>query len=88
MYKLAKRYTMIYSLVEAQVREAADRAENRNADGTINWNFVDSDCYMAGLSKWFANDEQYYETWEEIVENFIAEMREEAASEIQLEMEV
>lgn len=79
---------MIYSLVEAAVREAADKAENKNADGTINWNFVDSDCYMKGLSKWFANDEQYYETWEEIVENYVAEMREEAASEIQLEMDV
>lgn len=79
---------MIYSLVEAAVREAADKAENKNADGTINWNFVDSDCYMEGLSKWFANDEQYYETWEEIVENYVAEMREEAASEIQLEMDV
>jgi len=79
---------MIYSLVEAAVREAADKAENKNADGTINWNFVDSDCYMQGLPTWFANVDQYYETWEEIVDNYIAEMREEAASEIQLEMDV
>jgi hypothetical protein len=79
---------MIYSLVEAQVREAVDNVENINADGSINWNFVDSDCYMSGVNKFFKNDEAYYEAWGEIVENFIAEMREEAASEIQLEMEV
>ena len=79
---------MIYSLVEAQVREAVDKAENTNADGSINWSFVDSDCYMSGVNKFFKDDEAYYEAWEEIVENFIAEMREEAASEIQLEMDV
>ena len=79
---------MIYSLVQAAVYEAVDKAENQNDDGTINWNFVDSDCYMSGLPKLFANDEQYYETWEEIVENYIAEMREESAAEIQLEMEI
>jgi len=79
---------MIYSLVEAAVREAADKAENKNADGTINWNFVDSDCYMQGLPTWFANDEMYYEAFDEIVNNYVAEMREEAASEVQLEMTV
>lgn len=79
---------MIYSLVEAQVREAVEKKENLNEDGTINWNFVDSDCYMSGVSKYFANDEQYYEAWEEIVDNFIAEMREESASEHQLELNI
>jgi len=79
---------MIYSLVEAQVREAADKAENKNPDGTINWNFVDSDVFMSGVMTWFPDSDQYYEVFDEIVENFIAEMREEAASEIQLEMSV
>lgn len=79
---------MIYSLVEAQVREAADKAENKNSDGTINWNFVDSDVFMSGVMTWFPDSDQYYEVFDEIVENFIAEMREEAASEIQLEMSV
>ena len=39
---------MIYSVLESHVREAADKSENRNADGTINWNFVDADCYATG----------------------------------------
>lgn len=77
---------MIYSVLESHVRAAADKSENRNADGTINWNFVDADCYATGTPKLFANEEVYYEAWDEIVENFIAEMREEAASEIQLEL--
>jgi hypothetical protein len=79
---------MIYSLVEAQVREAVEKKENLNEDGTINWNFVDSDCYMSGVPNYYSNDELYYETWEEIVENYIAGMREEAASEVQLELDL
>jgi hypothetical protein len=79
---------MIYGLVEAQVREAVAKEENINADGTINWNFVDSDVFMSGVMTWFPDSDQYYEVFDEIVENFIAEMREEAASEIQLEMEL
>ena len=79
---------MIYAVLESHVREAADKPENKNADGTINWNFVDSDCFMTGTPKLFANVEMYYEAFEEIVDNYIAEMREEAASEIQLEMDV
>lgn len=79
---------MIYAVLESQVREAADKAENRNADGTIEWNFVDADCYMSGTPKLFANDEMYYEAFDEIVTNYVNEMREEAASEIQLEMDV
>lgn len=79
---------MIYAVLESQVREAADKAENRKADGTIEWNFVDADCYMSGTPKLFANDEMYYEAFDEIVTNYVNEMREEAASEIQLEMDV
>jgi len=41
---------MINSLVEAQVREAVAKDENRNADGTVNWNFVDADCYASGVN--------------------------------------
>jgi hypothetical protein len=43
---------------------------------------------MSGVMTWFPDSDQYYEVFDEIVENFIAEMREEAASEIQLEMEL
>ena len=32
---------MIYSLVESHVREALDKPENYNDDGSVNWNFGD-----------------------------------------------
>jgi len=79
---------MIYAVLESHVREAADKAENINADGTINWNYVDADCYMSGTPKLFANDEMYYEAFDEIVNNYVAEMREESAAEHQLELAV
>jgi hypothetical protein len=77
---------MIYSLVEAQVREAVAKDENRNADGTINWNFVDSDCYMSGVNKWFMNDDMYYEVWDEICN--IVEKEQLVDTSVQLEMNV
>ena len=77
---------MIYSLVESEVREAIAKAENFNEDGSINWNFVDADCYASGVNKWFMNDDMYYEVWEEIVENIISEMREESMADAQIEM--
>lgn len=77
---------MIYSLVEAQVREAVAKDENRNADGTINWNFVDSDCYMSGVNKWFMNDDMYYEVWDEICN--IVEKEQPVDTSVQLEMDV
>jgi len=35
-----------YRVVENYVRKAVALAENRNEDGTVNWNFVDADVYM------------------------------------------
>ena len=37
---------MIYSVLESKMREAIDLDENKNKDGSINWNFVDADAYM------------------------------------------
>jgi len=78
---------MIYSLVEAQVREAAANPENIDYDGSINWNFVDSDCYMSGVNKFFKDDTAYYEAWDEAVEKVIAEQPVELMN-TQLEMDV
>jgi len=77
---------MIYSLVEAAVREAASKAENRNEDGSINWNFVDSDCYMSGVNKWFKDDVEYYAAWNDVADQVEAE--EPADTSVQLEMMV
>ena len=75
---------MIYSLVEAQVREAVSKDENRNDDGSINWNFVDSDCYMSGVNKFFQNDEAYYDAWNHVCD--IVEKEEPVDTSVQLEL--
>jgi len=76
---------MIYSLVEAQVREAVSKDENINADGSINWNYVDSDCYMSGVNKYFKDDTAYYETWNDIADMVDKEQKYPDAEE-QLEL--
>ena len=35
-----------YRVIETRVREAVARDENLNADGSINWDFVDADVFM------------------------------------------
>lgn len=75
---------MIYSLVEAQVREAVSKDENRNEDGSINWNFVDSDCYMSGVNKFFKDDEAYYATWNDVADQI--ESEEPVDTSVQLEL--
>jgi hypothetical protein len=75
---------MIYSLVEAQVREAVSKDENINADGSINWNYVDSDCYMSGVNKYFKDDTAYYETWNDIAD--IVEKEQPVDTSVQLSL--
>ncbi len=41
---------MIYNVLESKMREAIDLDENKNEDGSINWNFVDADA-LHGLQK-------------------------------------
>ena len=35
-----------YRKIYASVEKAATNPENINDDGTVNWDFVDSDCFM------------------------------------------
>ena len=51
---------MIYSLLESEFNQAVDKNENLNADGSINWNFVDADCYMA-VGKLYKDSTSFYE---------------------------
>ena len=81
---------MIHSLVEAQIREAVAKDENRNEDGTINWNFVDADCYASGVNKFFKDDAAYYEAWDDICFDIDLEesLKEMSETGVQLEMNV
>lgn len=77
---------MIYSLVEAEVREAVSKDENINADGSVNWNYVDADCYMSGVNKYFKDDTAYYETWNDIAD--IIEKEQPIDTSVQLELDL
>ena len=77
---------MIYSMLEIQIRDAVNKAENINENGTINWSFVDADAYAACRSFW-KDDADFYESFDEIAEMITAEMTEEANAERQLELD-
>ena len=78
---------MIYSMLEIQMRDAVVKAENLNQDGTINWSFVDADAYAECRSFW-KDDADFYESFDEIANTIIAEHVEEAAAEMQLELDL
>ena len=88
MYKLErKRIIMIHAMLEIEIRDAVEKAENLNEDYSINWNFVDADAYAECRSFW-KDDEQFYESFNEIADMIIAERKEEADAERQLSFDI
>ena len=77
---------MIYSVLESTMRSAIDLNENKNKDGSINWNFVDADAY-AECKNLFRSNADFYEAFNDIGDKIQAEMN-PVTNEIQLEMEV
>ncbi len=75
---------MIHSMLEIEIRAAIEKEENLNEDGSINWSFVDADAYAECRSFW-KDDEQFYESFDEIVSAIIAN-EEEVAVDTQIEM--
>ena len=78
---------MIHAMLEIEIRDAVEKAENLNADYSINWNFVDADAYAECRSGW-KDDEQFYESFNEIADMIIAERKEEADAERQLSFDI
>jgi hypothetical protein len=74
-----------YAILTETINTATFNSENWNADGSINWSFVDADAYM-DCKNLFRSDADFYEAFDEIVTALRAEMREEAKSEAQFEM--
>jgi hypothetical protein len=68
------------------MRDAVTNTENLQKDGSVNWNFVDSDCYM-DVGHYFKDQKTYLESFNEIAGQIEAEMN-PVSNEIQLEMEV
>ena len=88
MYKLErKRITMIYAMLEIEIRDAVEKEENLNENGSINWNFVDADAYAECRSFW-KDDEDFYDSFNEIADMIIAERKEEADAERQLSFDI
>ena len=77
---------MIHSLLESYMRDAVTNTENLQKDGSVNWSFVDADCYMT-VGHYFKDQNDYMESFNEIAGQIEAEMN-PASDEIQLEMEV
>lgn len=78
---------MIHAMLEIEMRDAVEKAENLNEDYSINWNFVDADAYAQCRSFW-KDDEQFYESFNEIADMIIAERSEEANAERQLSFDI
>lgn len=78
---------MIHAMLEIEIRDAVEKAENLNEDYSINWNFVDADAYAECRSFW-KDDEQFYESFNEIADMIIAERKEEADAERQLSFDI
>lgn len=78
---------MIYSMLEIEIRDAVEKEENLNENGSINWNFVDADAYAECRSFW-KDDEDFYESFNEIADMVIAERKEEADAERQLSFDI
>ena len=77
--------------INTQLAKAFNRAvttaENIDTDGSINWNFVDADAYAECRSFW-KDDEDFYESFNEIADMVIAERKEEADAERQLSFDI
>ena len=77
---------MIHSLLESYMRDAVTNTENLQKDGSVNWSFVDAECFM-DVGHYFKDQNDYLESFNEIAGQIEAEMN-PATNEIQLEMEV
>jgi hypothetical protein len=74
-----------YATLQDSITKATFDSDNWNADGSINWSFVDADAFDE-CNRLFDGTKAFYEAFDEIVNVIIAEMREEAESEARFEM--
>ena len=76
-----------YATLQESINTATFNSENWNADGSINWSFVDADAFDE-CNKLFDGTEAFYEAFDEIVTAIRVQMREEADSEARFEMAI
>lgn len=62
---------MIHALLKSEFNKAVTNPENIDKHtGEINWNFVDSDCYMSGVPNFYKDDTLYYEHWNDLADEY------------------
>jgi hypothetical protein len=76
-----------YATLQESINTATFDSDNWNADGSINWSFVDADAFDE-CNKLFDGTAAFYEAFNEIVTAIRVQMREEADSEARFEMEM
>ncbi len=74
-----------YATLTESINTATFDSDNWNADGSINWSFVDADAFDE-CNKLFDGTAAFYEAFDEIVTAIRNEMREEADSEARFEI--
>ena len=73
-----------YATLQESINTATFNSENWNADGSINWSFVDADAFDE-CNKLFDGTAAFYEAFDEIVTAIRKIMCEEALSEARFE---
>ena len=76
-----------YATLQESINTATFDSDNWNADGSINWSFVDADAFDE-CNKLFDGTAAFYEAFDEIVTAIRVQMREEADSEARFEMAI
>ena len=74
-----------YATLTESINTATFDSDNWNADGSINWSFVDADAFDE-CNKLFDGTAAFYEAFDEIVTAIRNEMREEADAEARFEI--
>jgi hypothetical protein len=61
-----------YRMIRGRVEFFAKQEENLNADGTVNWNFVDADICMELNMTTACRNDYYVPLFNKAVDNFLA----------------
>jgi hypothetical protein len=67
------------------MRSAIELDENKNEDGSINWNFVDADAYM-DVHNLYRSNNDFYEAFNDIADKIESENAVESKEQLELDL--
>ena len=76
---------MIHAILESTMRSAIELDENKEADGSINWNFVDADSYAA-VHNLYRSDNDFYEAFNDIADKIESANAVESKEQLELDL--